>query len=408
MITGMAHARAARADKELTDARRDLALMDVAKLLERAEAAMTGGLESPAAAAPGLATHEPRVRAALPEKLDGMRLAAAKRPPRPRRIVPLEMTRSRTERLPRWLRDPARVLARSAAQFVAHDVLTLAAAMAFYTGLALAPLLILLLWAAAFLGSDLQQSLVDEVVSLIGPQGGAAIASLIREAAEETDRRRTAGAIGLTVLFFSSTGVFAQLQSSLNTIWGVESKASGALWHWLRKRLLSFGMLLTLGFLLLVSLFLSATVSWMAQRAGSGTMEAIFNLVTPFLLYVSIFGAIFLWLPDVELTIRDVAQGAVLTAALFTFGKWAIGLYLGMSTIGSAYGAAGTLVVFLVWTYYSCAILFMGAVLTHQVAAARHDGVLVAEEHAAPADIHEQERKKESVSATVVDAPPKE
>jgi len=103
-----------------------------------------------------------------------------------------------------------------------------------------------------------------------------------------------------------------------------------------------------------------------------------------------------------------VALGAVLTAALFTFGKWAIGLYLGMSTIGSAYGAAGTLVVFPVWTYYSCAILFLGAVLTHQVAVARHDGVLVAEGHAAPNDIQSQVRKEERVGATVVEAPPKD
>lgn len=308
------------------------------------------------------------------------------------------MSRSRIDGL-------ARVLARSAAQIVSHDVLTLAAAMAFYTGLALAPLLILLLWASGLLGPDLRDSLVREVVALVGPQGGAAIGSLIEEAASERAQRRTAGAIGLVVLLFSATGVFAQLQASLNTIWGVEAKAAGALWQWLRKRLLSFGMLLTLGFLLLVSLFASAAVSALAQRLGSSGIEAGFNLVAPFLVYVAVFGAIFLWLPDVELRVGDVALGAVLTAALFTLGKWAIGLYLGMSSIGSAYGAAGTLVVFLSWTYYSCAILFVGAVLTYQVAAARHHGVLRAQEHAEAADLAGKERAMEEVSARVVAAP---
>lgn len=315
------------------------------------------------------------------------------------------MAKSWLDRLPKFVRVPAGVIWRSVLQFISHDVLTLAAAMAFYTGLALAPLLILLLWAAGFLGADMQQNIVDEVVSLIGPQGGAAVESLIEEASKDTAERRTAGIIGLAVLLFSATSVFAQLQASLNAIWGVKTKSAGALWLWVRKRLLSFGMLLTLGFLLLVSLFLSAVVSSLASRVGEGEIETVFNFLLPFLVYVGIFGAIFLWLPDVELSIADVWLGAALTAALFTLGKWAIGLYLGMSAVGSAYGAAGTLVVFLTWTYYSCVILFVGAVLTYQIAALRHNGVLLAEEHAEAADPAAEEEQKESVRATVLTPP---
>jgi len=306
------------------------------------------------------------------------------------------------QRLPTVVRGPLRVVSRTAVQLVAHDVLTLAAAMAFYTGLALAPLLILMLWVSGLLRPELQQDLVDELVFLIGREGGAAVRSLIDEATNDRVSRSTAGVIGVVVLLFSATGVFAQLQASLNLIWGVQAKASQALWLWVRKRLLSFGMLLTLGFLLLVSLFVSAGVSFVAHQFGDGGLETVFNLVAPFLVYLAIFGAIFLWLPDVRLSIRDVWLGAVLTAALFTLGKWAIGLYLGVSTLGSAYGAAGSLVVFLSWTYYSCVIVFVGAALTHQIAAARHGGVLVAEEHAEPLDESAKQKAKEEVAATVV------
>lgn len=301
---------------------------------------------------------------------------------------------------------PIRILTRSVLQIVAYDVLTLAAAMAFYTGLALAPLLILMLWAASFLGATLQENLVDEVVALIGPHGGAVVRNLIDEASKDSEGHRTAGVIGSAVLLFSATGVFAQLQSSLNLIFGVHADASRALWQWLRKRLLSFGMLLTLGFLLLVSLVLSAAVSMIARQLGNGWIETAFNLLAPFLVYVAVFGAIFMMLPDVQLSKRDVLGGAALTAGMFTLGKWAIGLYLGMSTVGSAYGTAGSLVVFLSWTYYSCVIVFVGAVLTHQIAAERHGGVLRAEEHAESNDEVAKAREKESVAAKVVPPPP--
>jgi membrane protein len=256
-----------------------------------------------------------------------------------------------------------RVLTRALSEFCADDALNLGAALAFYTALALAPLLLIVIRIAGLLDPGAQQHLIAQVGGFIGAQAGEAVEELIAAAEHSQSNGRLATLLGTATLLLSATGVFGQLQTSLNRIWGVRSRPEASWgWAWLRKRLLSFGMVLSVAFLLLVSLLISAVLA--ALLSPETLLWNALNLAVSIGLFTALFALMFRYLPDVRIAWRDVWSGALLTALLFAVGKFAIGLYLGRSSVSSAYGAAGSFVVLLLWVYYSSLVFFLGAELT--------------------------------------------
>jgi membrane protein len=282
------------------------------------------------------------------------------------------------------LRPALATLRQAAADFMSDDAITLAAALSFYSALSLAPLLVLLIWIASLLGGAAQEELVQQMVALVGPEGGAAIQDVVESAQKTPTRGSIAGAVGLAALLFSAAGVFAQLQHSLNVVFDVERvKARGgsarSAWAWARRRLLSMGMVLAVGFLLLVSLAVSAALAALlanAQQSLPATEAAwrVIDFAAPLAIFVVLFAALFKFLPDVRIGWRDVWLASAITAGLFSLGKVGIGLYLGHSSIGSAYGAAGSLVVLLVWVYYATTIFLFGAEVSQAWARAHGRG----------------------------------
>lgn len=267
--------------------------------------------------------------------------------------------------------------------------MTYAGAVAFYTALSFAPLLVVLLVAMSlFMGPGAEKQLSTQLSQMMGEQA-ASITSQILKEAERPTLRNWAGAISLATLLFSATSVFAQLQQALNVMWNVKPDYKNGLWGFVRKRLLSLGMIITLGFLLVVSLAVSAGLqSLLSGTVGDDstvgeTFWLLVNLAVSLAVFTLLFSMMFRYLPDVRIAWRDVWIGAALTAVLFTLGKWGIGTYLGVAGVGSAYGAAGSLLVLLVWVYYSCIILFLGAEFT-QVWAKRQGHPIQPDTHAKP------------------------
>lgn len=251
-------------------------------------------------------------------------------------------------------------------------VLMFAAALAFYTALSLAPVLILVMWGSSLIGESLQEELIKQADQLIGPEGSQTVELVVRNAHKRTEIGGIAGLFSIAALVFAATGVFAQLQTALNAIWGVVRPPRAGWLAWIRKRLISLGMIVALGFVLLVSLIASATVAfigshfsgWIIDIPGSTDLYRAMETSLSVVVFMLLFALVFKYLPDVPIAWRDVWVGAAVTTGFFTFGKYLIGLYLGRSSIRSAYGAAGSLVVTLVWVYYSAYIALIGAVIT--------------------------------------------
>ncbi len=244
------------------------------------------------------------------------------------------------------------------------------AALAYYTVLSLVPLLVVIIAMIGFiLGREVGQDyILEQIGNLMGSQSKETITDMIQRASEpSTGIIATVVATG--TLLFGASGVFAQLQDSLNSIWGVKPKEGRGLWGLIQDRFMSFAALLGTGFLLLVSLVLSAALSAFGKWFGGWlpapelVLQAL-ELLISLAVITGLFAMMFKVLPDAEVAWRDVWVGAALTALLFTIGKFAIGLYLGKSDVGSAYGAAGSLVIVLVWVYYSAQILLFGAEFT--------------------------------------------
>jgi membrane protein len=254
-----------------------------------------------------------------------------------------------------------------ASEWSKDSVPSLGAALAFYTALSIAPLLVLALSVAAlFFGDEAARSQIDEQLSaLVGDQGGKAIQEMIANANQPTSGG-IATVLSIATLLFGAAGVFGELQTSLNTIWGVEPKAGRGVWGFLRDRFLSLAMVLGIVFLLLVSLLLNAILAAVSNALYSvpESAEVVGHLVdftVSVIVITLLFAMMFKLLPDVKMAWRDVWLGAFVTSLLFNLGKIAIGLYLGHSTMASSYGVAGSFVVLLVWVYYSAQILFLGA-----------------------------------------------
>lgn len=250
--------------------------------------------------------------------------------------------------------------------FIADDAMSLAGALAFYTALSLAPLLVILLTITSFLGPSTQESMVQQIHAAVGPQAAEGIDIIIENSKDKASLGTIAGLISFVVLLFSATGVFAQLQYSLNRIWDVQAKPSEGVWAWLRKRLLSFGMVLAVGFLLMVSLVLSTILG--ALSPSEGPVWQLVSLGVSAAVFWILFASMYKYLPDVHIQWRDVLLGSFITTVMFMVGKYLITLYLSYSSAGSSYGAAGSFLVLLLWVYYSALILFMGAELTQALA----------------------------------------
>lgn len=254
----------------------------------------------------------------------------------------------------------------------------LAAALAFYTLLSLAPLLIIAVSVAGLVFGDeaARGEITGQLQGLLGVQGAEAIESVLANAKSPTSG--VLGTIvGVVVLLFGASGVFGELQGALDQIWEVEPKSGRGVKGFLRDRFFSFTLVLGVGFLLLVSLVLSAVLAavggFMASHLPGGEVVwQVINFAISLGVMTVLFALIFKVVPDVQIEWRDVWIGALVTAALFALGKLGIGMYLGRSSIGSPFGAAGSVVVLVVWVYYSAQILFFGAEFTQVYA--RHRG----------------------------------
>jgi membrane protein len=269
------------------------------------------------------------------------------------------------------------LLKQTLTEWTDDNVPALAAALAYYTLFSVAPMLIIAIAVAGLVfGKEAAHGEIQsQLQSLIGDAGAKVIEDMVASASQPSSGV-LATLVGVGVLAFAATGVFVQLQDALNAIWKVKRKPMNGLLAFLRQRLLSFAMVLGIGFLLLVSLVLSAALS----AAGTfliGLMPAweavlqLVNLAVAFAVTTGLFAMIYKVLPDTRVAWSDVWLGAVVTSLLFSLGKLGIGLYLGKSSVSSAYGAAGSFAVLLLWVYYSSQLLFLGAEFTQVYARRR-------------------------------------
>ena len=266
------------------------------------------------------------------------------------------------------------VLRCTVSEWFEHRASSKGAALAFYTLFSLAPVLVLVLAIAGwFYGPQAAQGqLFSELRGLVGSQGAEAI-QLVLAGARDKEQGRLATLMAGALLLFGATSVFAELKASLDDIWQVPPLVHGTVWDVIRTRLLSFGMILVLAFLLMVSLVVSAALALLETLWGdywrvAGVVLSAANMVIGYLVIAALFAAIFKLLPRIQLSWHDVTIGALGTAALFTLGKYLIGVYIGNSGVASSYGAAGSVIALLLWVYYSAQIFFLGAEFARQYA----------------------------------------
>lgn len=260
-------------------------------------------------------------------------------------------------------------------EFGEDKVPRLGAALAYYTIFSIGPLLLIAIaMAGIFLGQEAAQGQISqELGKLFGPQMAKSLEQMIKAAAKPKSGT-IATIVGVFTLMLGASGVFGQLKDALNTIWNVEPKKAGGIMGFIKERFLSVAMVFGIGFLLLVTLVFDAAISalgpWLGRLIGGEALLHVVQLALSFVIAIVLFACIFRILPDLKIAWHDVWFGAVFTALLFVLGKWGLGLYLGKAAVGSAYGAAGSLVILLVWVYWSAQILFIGAEFTQVYARA--------------------------------------
>lgn len=253
---------------------------------------------------------------------------------------------------------------------VDDDLISLAAAISYYTTLCLSPLLLLSLVVLGALYPDAQDKFIASVAALVGRQGQQFIRAIVASANARPDLRQLAGWLGTALLLFGASAVFAQLQLSLDRVWGLQNKAYQGLTGWLHRRLLSAGVLLAVLFLTLVSFVAQAALNmlWLPQAV---LVKALWWAAS-FLLYALLFMALYHWLPDGRVPWWTAFRGGLLTTALFMLGRAAIGLYLSRSNAAGAFGPAGAVVAWLLWAFYSALVFLLSAELLFSIA--RHRG----------------------------------
>lgn len=265
-----------------------------------------------------------------------------------------------------------KVLKKSGTGFIDDKVTKLSASLAYYTVFSLGPLMIVIIYLASiFLGREaVEGTIYTQMQGFIGHDAALQLQEIIKNASV-SDKGTVAAIIGFATLLIGATTVFAEMQDSINSIWGLKPKPNKAGWLILLKnRLLSFSVIVSLGFLLLVSLAVTALIEGLTNRLQAAFPDLavlavyIINVVISFVVITLLFGVIFKVLPDAKIKWKDILSGAIATAILFMLGKFAISFYIGQSNVGSTYGAAGSLVILLLWVYYSSIILYFGAEFT--------------------------------------------
>lgn len=285
------------------------------------------------------------------------------------------------------IKDTGRLLTAAGQAWVKDNAPRLGAALSYYTIFAISPLLVLVIFVTSLLfdRASVHNELFGQLREFIGAQAAETLQKVLSASAPKT-QGVIASVIAGGTLLVTSTGLFIELQSALNTIFGVEEKPGQGIRGFLLNRVLSFAMVFVIGFLLLVSLALTAATEAISKYVGSSVpgmdlFWTLMNTAVAFLVVMLLFGMVFKVLPDVRIAWRDVWVGAAVTALLFTIGKYLLGLYLGRNSAVSAYGAAGSVVLVLLWVYYSSQILFFGAEVT-QVYANRYGSRLEPKAHA--------------------------
>jgi membrane protein len=281
------------------------------------------------------------------------------------------------------------VIAKSGAAWLEHDASTMGAALAFYTVFSIAPILIIAIGVASIVvqGDTLRVDLLSQAQNLLGPSGANAVKELLTSA-DYLGNSRFATAIGIVTLLFGSSSVFVELQNSLDRIWEIpKRKRMSGIWRILRARFLSLGLVLGVGFLLMVSLVVSTLMvafgAWLSSLLGHWrTTFLVIDVLLTLSISAVLFALIFKYVPQEKLAWTDVWVGGVVTAMLFSIGKFAIGYYLGKSAFSSVYGIAGSFLVLLLWAYYTAQIFLFGAEFTRHYSLMFGTRVLVAEKPA--------------------------
>ncbi|MBC7370395.1 MAG: YihY/virulence factor BrkB family protein [Bdellovibrionaceae bacterium] len=255
------------------------------------------------------------------------------------------------------------------------DIFNMSASLSFYTALSLAPLLILMITFVSLMGPGFSAKLVGEIQNLVGGQAADVIALITKSAESKLEVRNLAGLFGVLTLLVSAGGVFGELRYSLNKIFDVppidfEKAAEESFFKsgttFLKQKVFNVGMVLTFVFISIVSLVISSIMSFILDGAEQ-VLGQILNFGVSILVFTILFGAIYYFLPQRRIKPRVAIVSGITTAVLFSIGKTLIGLYLGQSAVGSAYGAAGSMIVLLTWVYYSSAIIFISAELSHRI-----------------------------------------
>jgi len=300
---------------------------------------------------------------------------------------------------------PWSILKETGREFMEDKVLRLSAALAYYALFSIGPLLIIVvaLTSLAFGKESVRHAVEQQLQGFVGENATQTIVSMM--GAHKESHSLVATIVGIVALLFGASGVFGQLQDSLNSIWEVKARPGQGIWGFIRNRFLSFTMVLGMGFLLLVSLVLTTILASFTTYLGQAITVPSFlghllDLSVSFVVITLLFAMIFKVLPDAEVQWRDVWIGSIATALLFTIGKFFLGLYLGRESTASAYGAAGSVVVILMWVYYSSVILLSGAEFT-QVYAKRIGSGIQPGKHAV--SVTEGERREQGMPHTTAD-----
>jgi membrane protein len=259
-------------------------------------------------------------------------------------------------------------LAAAGRQWLAHRSPKAGASLAYYSIFSIGPLVVVIISVAAlvFDREGVQREVVEAIGGLIGEEGAAAVGTML-SGADRPKQGVFATVIGTATLLFAAIGVVVQLKDALNRVWEVEPEHRSGIWGFVREYVLSLAGLLAFAFLMLISMLLAAGVSTMGKHVYGALPEAILHILqfaVSFLTTATTFALLFKWMPDTEVAWRDVLLGAVGTAVLFEIGKWAIGFYVGKQGLESTYGASASVVVLLIWVYYSAQILLFGAEFT--------------------------------------------
>lgn len=269
------------------------------------------------------------------------------------------------------------------------NVTRLSASLAYYTLLSVAPLIILAVAVAglAFGEDAAREHIARELSGVVGRGAAGAIESIVKNA-HAPGSGAVSVIVGVLVLLFGASGVFGELQSALNTVWEVAPKPGRGIWGIVKDRFFSFTLVVGVAFLLLVSLIVSAALTWVGEMfasslPGGAGLWQVLNFCISFAVVTALFALMFKTVPDAHIAWRDVWIGSAVTAGLFTLGKFGLGIYLGSAGVSSAYGAAGSIVALVIWVYYSSQVLLLGAEFT-QVYARRYGSRITPDDHAVP------------------------